>query len=153
MIANQLAASKTFHCLAELTPPDDFLSELQQRLVDFVWSNKRHRLKKRIMYQRPDKGGSALSTSRHELSPLDYHLFFVTSKVTLITLFDFLQYHLRRYKKLNYDFQLFYMKTDPLFDIGMPSFYGEIMRARRLSGARLEIIHNSVSHVLNLPFN
>ena len=89
LIANQLAASKTFHCLAELTPPDDFLSELQQRLVDFVWSNKRHRLKKRIMYQRPDKGGSALSTSRHELSPLDYQLFFVTSKVTLITLLIF----------------------------------------------------------------
>ena len=45
------------------------------------------------------------------------------------------------------------MKTDPLFDIGMPFFYGEIMRAWRLSGARLEIIHDSVSHVLNLPID
>ena len=43
------------------------------------------------------------------------------------------------------------MKTDPLFDIGMPSFYGEIMHAWRLSGAWLDIIHDSVSHVLNLP--
>ena len=43
--------------------------------------------------------------------------------------------------------------SDPLFDIGMPSFYGEIMRAWRLSGARLEIIHDSVSHVLNLPLD
>ena len=45
------------------------------------------------------------------------------------------------------------MKTDPLFDIGRPSFYGEIMRAWRLSGARLEIIHDSVSHALNLPID
>ena len=92
LIANQLAASKTFHCMAVLTPPDDFLSELQQQLVDFVWSNKRHLLKKRIMYQRPDKGGgggSALSTSRHEFSPLDYHIFVITSKVILITLLIF----------------------------------------------------------------
>ena len=153
LIANQLAASKTFHCLAALTPPDDFLSELQQRLVDFVWSNKRHLLKKQIVYQRPDKGGSALSTSRHVFSHLDYYVFFVILKETIITLSNFFSTTSVDIKKLNYDFHLFYMKTNPLFDIGMPSFYGEIMRAWRLSGARLEIIHDSVSHVLNLPID
>ena len=40
-----------------LTPPEDFLGKLQQRLVDFVWSNKRHLLKKQIVYQKPDRVG------------------------------------------------------------------------------------------------
>ena len=151
LIANHLAASKNFHCLAALTPPDDFLSELQQRLVDFVWSNKRHLLKKRIVYQKPDKGGFGLVNLQARVLTFRLSLIFRYLKGNYHHSFNFFQYHLRRYKKLNYDFHLFYMKTDPLFDIGMPSFYGEIMRAWRLSGARLEITHDSVSHVLNLP--
>ena len=36
IIANQLAASKKFHFLAVLSPPENVLSELQDNLVDFV---------------------------------------------------------------------------------------------------------------------
>ena len=59
--ANQLAASKIFHCLAVLSPPENVLSELQNILVDFVSSNKRHFLKKQILFQKPDSGGLGLA--------------------------------------------------------------------------------------------
>ena len=125
LIVNQLAASKMFHCLAALTPPDDFLSELQQRLVDFVWSNKRHLLKAEIVYQKPDKGGFGLVNLQARV------LTFRLSRIF-------------RYLKCN---------SHHSFDFWMPSLYGEIVHAWRLSGARLEIIHDSVNHVLNLPID
>ena len=50
IIANQLAASKIFHCLAVLSPPENVLSELQNILVDFVWSNKRSLLPSRLFF-------------------------------------------------------------------------------------------------------
>ena len=153
LIANQLAASKNFHCLAALAPPDVFLSELQRRLVDFVWSNKRHYLKEQIVYQKPDKGGFGLVNLQARVFTFRLSHIFRYLKGEFHHSFNFLEYHLRRFQKLNYDFHLFFLNTDPLFDIGMPSYYGEIMRAWRLSGARLEIIHDSVSHVLNLPIN
>ena len=40
LVANQLAASKLYHVLAVLSPPENVLSELQELLVDFVWSGK-----------------------------------------------------------------------------------------------------------------
>ena len=151
LIANQLAASKLFHCLAALTPPDSVLSELQQQLVDFVWSNKKHFLTKQYLYEKPGKGGLGLVCLQarvltFRLSRL-FHYFQENSHPSL----TFFEHHLHRYKHLHFYFYLFFIKTDLTFDIGMPSFYGEIMQTWRLSGARLQIKHDSVSHVLNLP--
>ena len=151
MIANQLAASKLFHCLAALTPPDSILSELQQRLVDFVWSNKKHLLKKQYLFEKPDKGGLGLVCLQARVLTFRLSRLFRYLKKNSHPSFTFLQHHLRCYQHLNFDYRLFYIKTDPIFDIGMPSFYGEIIRAWRLSGAPLEIKHDSISHVLNLP--
>ena len=151
LIANQLAASKLFHCLAALTPPDSILSELQQRLVDFVWSNKKHLLKKQYVFEKPDKGGLGLVCLQARVLTFRLSRLFRYFNHFSHPSFTFLQHHLRRYQHLNFDYRLFYIKTDPIFDIGVPSFYGEIIRAWRLSGARLEIKHDSISHALNLP--
>ena len=61
IIANQLAASKFFHFLAVLSPPENVLSELQDLLVDFVWHTKKHWLKKVTLYEQPDNGGLGLA--------------------------------------------------------------------------------------------
>ena len=129
MIANKLAASKLFHCLAALTPPDSVLSELQQRLVDFVWSNKKHLLKKQYLYEKPDKGGQGLVCLQARVLTFRLSRLFRYFKENSHPSFTFFEHHPHRYKHLNFDFYLFYIKTDPIFYIGMPSFYGEIMRA------------------------
>ena len=61
IIANQLAASKIFHGLAVLSPPENVLCELQNILVDFVWSNNDTTLKKQVLFQKPDRGGLSLA--------------------------------------------------------------------------------------------
>ena len=145
-LAQTLASwSKLFHSLAALTPPDSVLSELQQRLVDFVWSNKKHLLKNNV-YTFKSLVCLQARVRTFRLSRLFRYLK-GNSHFSLI----FLEHHLHRYKHRNFDYHLFHIKTDPTFDIGMPSFYGEIMRAWMLSGARLEVMHDSASHALNLP--
>ena len=61
LIANQLAASKLYHVLAFISPPQETLKELQKKLVNFVWSDGRYWLKEKILYYPPEKGGLGLS--------------------------------------------------------------------------------------------
>ena len=64
-MANQLAASKIFHCLATIAPPPPVLSELQKMLIDFVWPTKNTSLKKKFFFKKLTEGDSALPASKH----------------------------------------------------------------------------------------
>ena len=58
LIVNQVAATQIFHALAVLSCPDNILDELQGMLVDFLWSHKRHLLKKAYSFNLATKVGS-----------------------------------------------------------------------------------------------
>ena len=53
IIANQIAASKLLHFLAVLPLPEQVLDELQETLINFVWSQKRHMLNRKVLFQSP----------------------------------------------------------------------------------------------------
>ena len=42
LIANQIVASKLFHTLATLSPPEHVIGEFQGKLIDFIWNNGKH---------------------------------------------------------------------------------------------------------------
>ena len=81
IIANQLASTKIYHCLAILNPPENILRELQEMMVDFVWSNKKHLLKKQVLFQRPDKGGLGLASLQARM--LTYRFSFIQRFLSL----------------------------------------------------------------------
>ena len=151
LIANQLAASKIFHCLTALSPPENVINELQNILVDFVWSKKRHMLKKTILYEQPDRGGLGLVCLRARILSFRFgflqRFFNLTSHPTYL----FMKYFLRQYCKLGYDYQLFHMKINPKFFVSLPVFYSEILRAWMVSGARVGTQSISFNHVANIP--
>ena len=153
LVANQLAASKLYHVLAVLSPPENVLSELQELLVDFVWSGKRHYLRKQILFQRPDRGGLGLACL--QARTLAYRMSTVQRFLDLCPhpSYTMVSYFLRRYKKLDLDFQLFQITLDPKSLISIPPFHGELLRAWTASGARIEIPLDSISHVINIPIN
>ena len=153
LIANQLAASKTFHSLATLPPPDHVLDELQRLIIVFVWPTKKHLLKRRLLFQTPDKGGLGLCCLRART---------LTYRFTRIQKFLnnyphpsylLLSHFLQNYQNLHFDFQLFFIKTDPISYVSIPTFHSEVLRAWAASGAQIIIAHDNVSHVLNVPIH
>ena len=153
LVANQLAASKIFHHLATLSPPKSILTELQEMLINFVWSNKRHLLKKQILYQEPNKGGLGLVCLQARV--LAFRFAFLQRFLNLSShpAYALCSYNLKKYKRLNFDFQLFLIETDPKYDTSLPCFYSEVLSAWRSSGAHIESSSFSVNHVLNIPLN
>lgn len=153
LIANQLAASKLYHLLAVLSPPENVLNELQELLVDFVWSGKRHYVKKQILYQPPDKGGLGLVCLQARM--LTYRMSTIQRLLNLCPhpAYGMHKHFLHQYKKLNFDLQLFQTDLDPKFFFSIPPFYSDLLRAWKTSGARIKIPPDSVSHVINMPVN
>ena len=62
-------------------------------------------------------------------------------------------FFLHRYKKLNFDLELFFINTDPALYVALPPYYSDIMRAWTASRARIQFTHDCINHVLNLPVN
>ena len=153
LVANQLAASKIFHCLAILSPPHQILSELQDMLVNFIWSNKRHLLKKQILFQECDKGGLGLASL--QARTLTFRMSFLQRFLSLCShpAYDLCSYNLQKYKHLHFDFQLFLMNLEPKFYYSLPYFYSDILSAWSKCGARIETSYFSLNHVLNVPLN
>ena len=153
LIANQLAASKIFHFLAVLPVPGNVLNELQELLVNFVWSNKRHWLRKEVLYDQPDEGGLGLACLQARI--LSYR-FAIVQRFLLPNFHpanDFMAHFLRQYCKLGFDYQLFYVKIDPKFFTSLSVFYSEVLRAWMASGARILTQSLSFGHVMNMPLN
>ena len=153
LIANQLAASKLNHFLAVLSPPENVLSELQELLVDFVWSGKRHYLKKQILFQSPDKGGLGLVCLQARM--LAYRMSTIQRLLALCPhpAYVMTRHSLHQYKKLNFDLQLFQINLDRKLLFNIPPFCSDLLRAWLSSGARIEMPPNSISHVINMPIN
>lgn len=153
IIANQLAASKLFHCLAVLSPPQQTLIELQEMLINYVWSGKRHLLRKQILFQQPNKGGLGLVCL--QARTLTFRFAFLQRYLNLCShpAYALCSHNFRRYKKLNLDFPLFLTELDPKFYTSLPCFYSEILRAWITSGASVETSSFTVNHVLNIPLN
>ena len=153
LVANQLAASKIFHCLAVLSPPNSVLCELQNMLVNFVWSNKRHLLRKQILFQKPDKGGLGLACLQARI--LTFRFSFIQRFLNLCPhpAYDLFSYNLRQYRKLNFDLHLFFTEIEEKFHTSLTCFYSEVLRAWKTSGARIEIQPDCINHVFNIPLN
>ena len=151
IIANQLAASKIFHFLAAISPPNNVINELQDLLVEFVWSNKRHWLKKETLYDEPGKGGLGLACLQARIMTFRFSVVQRFLRLVLHPAYNFMSYFLRQYCKLGFDYQLFHVKTDPKFYTSLPVFYCEVMRAWTVSGARIKTQLTSVNHVMNMP--
>ena len=151
IIANQLAASKIFHFLAVLSPPESVLNELQNLLVEFVWSGKRHWLKKETLYDQPDNGGLGLACLKARILSFRFVLIQRFLKLIPHPAYYFMGHFLRQYCKLGFDYQLFHVQTDTKFYTSVPVFYSEILQAWTMSGARIKIQPNSLSQILNLP--
>ena len=119
--ANQIATSKLLHYLAVLPTPDHILDELQRKLVDFVWSNGRHWLDQRTMFQFSDKGGFGLTCLRARLSTFGFRTlqrFLDRSSHSAYNLFSpFLQ----QYRNLNLDIQLFLTDINATFLNSIPN--------------------------------
>ena len=49
-----------------------------------------------------------------------------------------MDYNLRRYKKMNMDYQLFLLDIDPHYFTSLSVFYSEVLRAWMTLGARIE---------------
>ena len=90
---------KIFHCLAVLSPPDTILSELQDMLVDFVWSYKRQ-----LLYQKPDRGGFGLVNLQARILTFRFSLAQRYLNMSLNTANSMLSYNLQKYRKLNLHF-------------------------------------------------
>ena len=153
IIANQLAASKLFHPLAVLSPPENILSELQGSLVDFVWSNKRHYLKKELLYKKPDRGGLGLVCLQARVLTFRFSTIQRFLNLYPHPSYSLVSHFLRQYRKLDLDYQLFHFRTNPKFHTNLPLFYSELLRAWTASGARIDARPDSINHVLNLPVN
>ena len=151
LIANQLAASKIFHFLAVLPPPENILNELQNQIVNFVWSGKRHWLRKEVLYEQPDEGGLGLVCLQARVLSYRFSVIqrFLCKTSHLAN--DFMAYFLQQYRKLGFDYQLFFIKIDSKFYTSLPVFYSEILRAWLTSGARIVTQSLSFSHVMNMP--
>ena len=121
-------------------------------LIDFVWSRKRHLLKKQILFQDRNKGGLGLACLQARV--LTFRFSFLQRFLNLCShhAYDFCAYNLRKYKNLGLDFQLFFSVFDSKCLISLPCFYANLIRAWSFSGARIETT-SSISHVLNLPLN
>ena len=153
LIANQLAASQTCHYIATLSPPSNVLSELQAMLVDFVWPTKRHYLNKQTTFEKPDSGGLGLVCLQARMLTFRFKQIQNVIKNSPHPAFSFFKLFLHRYKKFNFDLELFFINTDPAFYVALPQYYSDIMRAWTASGARIQFTHDCINHVLNLPVN
>ena len=151
LIANQLAASKVFHCLAVLSPPDNILNELQNLLVDFVWSKKRHMLKKSVLFEQPDKGGLGLVCLQARVFSFRFGFLQRFFNLTSHPAYLFMKCFFRQYCKLGYDYQLFHVEINPKFLVSLPVFYGEVLRAWMVSGARIDTRSISFNYAANMP--
>ena len=137
-MANQLAASKIFHSIAVLPCPANILSELQDKLVDFVWFNKRHLLKRQILFELPFKGGLGLANLQARSLTFRFNLIQQYLQPNSHSCFNFMDYNLRRYKKMKMDYQLFLLDIDPHYFTSLSVFYSEVLRAWMTLGARIE---------------
>ena len=153
IIANQLAASKIFHGLAVLSPPENVLSELQNILVDFVWSNKRLYLKKQVPFQKPDRGGLGLACLQARIFTFRFTTIQRFLNLCSHPAYFLVSHFLKQYRKLGFDYQLFLLKTDSKCYTSLPVYYSEILRAWTASGARIKTQPDSINHVFNLPLN
>ena len=153
LIANQLAASKIFHFLAVLSPPENILNELQNLIVNFVWSNKRHWLRKEVLYEQPDEGGLGLACLQARV--LSYRFSNIQRFLSLNShpANEFMAHFLRQYCKLGFDYQLFFTRINPRLYTSLPVFYSEVLRAWLTSGARIMTQSLSFSHAINMPLN
>ena len=153
LVANQLAASKIFHQLAILSPPQRTLNELQDMLINFIWSGKRHLIKKQTLYQESDKGGLGLACLQARI--LTFRLSFLQRFLSLSShsAYEMCSYNLKKYKHFGFDFVLFLLDLDPKFYFSIPCYYSELLSAWRTSGARIEVSSLSLNHVLNIPLN
>jgi exonuclease III len=60
IISNQLAGSQLIHVLNVMQPPKEFIHEINQIMVNFVWQGK-HWLHPNYVYAPPEKGGIGLN--------------------------------------------------------------------------------------------
>ena len=153
LVANQLAASQIFHQIAVLSPPQRIIHELQDMLLNFIWSSKRHLIKREILYQEPDKGGLGLACFQARI--LTFRLKFLQRYLSISShpAYDMCSYNLQKYKHLKFDFHLFLIDLDPKYYFSIPYYYSEVLSAWITSGARIEMSSFSLNHVLNIPLN
>ena len=142
---------KYFIILQSFHPSDNILSGLQNVLVHFVWSNKRHLLKRTTLFQQPDRGGLGLASLQARIFTFRIKLIQRYLSEPNHPSFALFEYFLQKYKKINLDYHLLLCKVEIKYLISLPPFYYDIMRAWSDSGARIEIPLSSVNHVINIP--
>ncbi len=154
LVANQLAASKLFHTLATLSPPENVLAELQGKIINFIWNGGKHWLKKSILYQTPDRGGLGLTCLQARVFTSRFNLLRSFLKYPHHhPSFDFIRYYFRQYRKLGLDHELFTTVIDSHFFAHLPTFHSELMRAWTTIGARVATLPSNFSSFVNLPLN
>ena len=153
LIANQLATSQILHTLAVLSPPDHILNELQNKLINFIWSDGRHWLKKQLLFQTPDKGGLGLACLQARMLTFRFAIIQKLLKDPAHQSFHFIKYYLHQFRGLKFDFQLFCTDLDLKYIVNLPTFHGDILRAWVALGARITAQPDSIHFMYNLPLN
>ena len=153
LVANQLAATKVFHFLATLAVPQHIVNELQDMLVNFIWSNKRHLIKKKILSCEPSNGGLGLASLQARVCTFRFCFLQRFLNLCPHPVYSLCSLNLRKYKGLDFDSQLCFMNLNPKFFTTLQCFYSEVLRAWMTSGAHIDTSSLSLSNVLNIPLN
>ena len=154
LIANQMAASKLFHVLATLSPPQNVIDELQEKLINFVWRDGRHWLNKKMLFLNQDRGGLGLTCLQARILTFRFNLLrSFLNQPDGHPCFDFISYYFRKYHNLGFDRELFTIAIDPKFFPHLPTFHSELMRAWIVLGARVSTLPSNFTYFVNLPIN
>ena len=153
IIANQIAASKLLHFLAVLPLPEQVLDELQETLINFVWSQKRHMLNRKVLFQSPLKGGLGLVCLKSRVMTYRFSVLQRLFCKNKHPAFYFLIHYCHMYRNLGHDFQLFYTNLEVKYLTSLPVFQAEILKAWITSKATTSVPPASVNYVVNMPIN
>ena len=153
LIANQLASSQILHIFAVLSPPDHILTELQNKLIDFVWSGGRHWLKKDLLYKNPQEGGLGLTCLQARILTYRFSVLQKFLQRSLHPSFQFLKHYFHQYRRLQFDFQLFCINLEKKILVNLPTFHSDVLRAWMTLGARIVTQPDCIDFVKRLPLN
>ncbi len=128
LVCNNLIAATLWHRMMILEPPEELITDIQKKLVDFFWSGY-HGLKAPVLYLPRTEGGQGLVDIRSRIKAFRLQ----TAQRLLygeeVSWREVAHGLLRRAGKMGYDRQLFLMDINKLELTGLSSFYKSMLRA------------------------
>ena len=153
LIANQIVASKLFHTLATLSPPEHVIGEFKGKLIDFIWNNGKHWLKNYFISESGQRGPRTyLSPGTRAHFPFQFIAFFhqASPPSPILRFHQVLFSPVSKTRIRSRTLHLCY--RSPFFS-HLPTFHSELMRAWITTGARVATLPVDVVSFVNLPLN